>query len=229
MSGAMASQWKGLVCLFLEMPHFMGNGGGGGGTGTLAAAGLDPWLGDWWVEVEGVDAWWVGEAWEEVGEGWGAAGESSGPTSGADSFLLDLGTGFWSDGSLSAAPAEEGAGEIWSSGSPGGSRSPPDPPVGSRSETVLSGSSASSSMLIFLKVCWPTKACSPIDFLFHSEHSLSMAWTQASRSRSTAPGPLAGRRNLRGTEGNIHWRRNDTVERLKPRRHSSLTGTCFCG
>lgn len=68
LSGATTSQWKGLVCFFLELVfHFMGNGGGGGGGGTLTAAGLDSWLRDGWTEVGGVER--VGEGWGEMEEG----------------------------------------------------------------------------------------------------------------------------------------------------------------
>lgn len=47
--------------------------------------------------------------------------------------------------------------------------------------------SASSAMLILRRSFVPKNISSPMDFLFQSEHSLSMAWTQASRSLWTAP------------------------------------------
>lgn len=204
------SQWKGLVRFFFELLLFMGNSGGGGGNEAARA----------------------GEGWGAVGRtGVGAASESSGATSEADVFLLGLGTGLGSAGSLPVAAAEKGAGETWWSAAPwlpGGQRSPSSPPVDA--DAVLSGSSASSSMLIFLRVGCTAKAHPPIDFLFHSEHSLPIAWTQASRSRSTAPGPgAAGSRNLRGRSGG--WFKPTQPcpagDNLHP--SSSLTGTCFCG
>lgn len=65
LSGVTTSQWNGLVCFFFDLLlHFMGNSGGGGGAGgggTLTASGLDSWLRDRWIEVEDVEAAWVGE------------------------------------------------------------------------------------------------------------------------------------------------------------------------
>lgn len=58
------------------------------------------------------------------------------------------------------------------------------PPFDSGSVSVPSVSLA---MLIFCSTFVCTNMCSPFDLLFQSEHSLSMAWTQASRSLWTAP------------------------------------------
>lgn len=96
LSGVTTSQWNGRVCFFFELLlfRFMGNGGGAGGRGTMTAAGLDSWLRDCWIEVGDVEAAWAGGGWGVVGRtGVGTVSEPSGPTSGADVFLLGLGAG----------------------------------------------------------------------------------------------------------------------------------------
>lgn len=54
--------------------------------------------------------------------------------------------------------------------------------------TFFSVSSSSTVMILFRSVILSAKTCSPLDFRFHSEHSLPMACIQASRSLWTEPG-----------------------------------------
>lgn len=90
------------MCFFFKLLfNLRGNGGGAGGRGTMTAAGPDSLLRDPWIELENVEAAWVGEGWGgvgagwgEVGEGWGEVGRTGvGAVSESDIFLLGLGTG----------------------------------------------------------------------------------------------------------------------------------------
>ena len=195
------SQWKALVRAFLKGDFILkgkgGAGGGGamgGGGGALMADGL--WYRGSGTAGEGARAAWAGEGRGEAGEGEGNDG-TGGRTSEVLLGLRGLGTGF--EGSVWPAssacnwspPLEAGSAFSLSTGGL------VSPPLGSGS---VSESSDSSAMLMFRRPIVSMNTYSPMDFLFQSEHSLWMAWTQASRSVWTDSGAVVcsgrGTRNL---------------------------------
>lgn len=116
-------------------------------------------------------------------------GGTSGPGSWTASSLKirGLGTGWKADGDLGssstaneALPPSVGRSAVWEAAAGWTSLvSPLD---------CRSASELSSPMLMLHRSFIPTNISSPMDFLFQSMHSLSMAWTQASLSLCTAPG-----------------------------------------
>lgn len=195
------SQWKALVRAFLKGDFILkgkgGAGGGGamgGGGGALMADGL--WYRGSGAVGEGVRVAWAGEGRGEAGEGEGNDG-TGGRISEVLLGLRGLGTGF--EGSVWPAspacnwspPLEAGSAFSLSTGGL------VSPPLGSGS---VSESSDSSAMLMFRRPIVSMNTYSPMDFLFQSEHSLWMAWTQASRSVWTDSGAVVcsgrGTRNL---------------------------------